>query len=177
MSTKNEPDELILPGSEDEAYQEEFWLEIDPSLSFDERLSRGKYNQICSDITSNNFALRVTQPVRRKIVLYDPKDYVSIEEMTRRIIENGDYCATFDDLLEFGYRFPARQLTNPIVFLLELEDYWHVPNDDCRVPYLGRYGGGGRWPGKRGLYLDWLEGLWGDYCRFAAVREEGAMGF
>lgn len=40
MSTKNESDELTSSGSDTGTDQEEFWLEIDPSLSFDERRNR-----------------------------------------------------------------------------------------------------------------------------------------
>jgi len=141
---------------------EEFLIEIDPRVPFEERVRRGNYDYVNENITPDNFKL--TKSGKRKIVLYDPKGAVSSEEMIRRMTENQDRPAVLDDALELGYKFPERQRQNPIVFLGE-ETLWRYPDGDRRVPVLGRWGGG------RQLDLGWFGLGWRASYRFAAVRE------
>lgn len=149
---------------------EEYWVTIDPTVPFEERIKRGGYNSVNSNITAANFKLRLKTPVRRKIVLYDPKNYVSSEEMVRRMAQNGDRRPTFDDVVAFGEQFPERQRKNPLPFLLEEDDLFQDSLGRLRVPVLGG------WSGGRGLGLDgWARG-WGDDGRFPAVREEVPLG-
>ena len=50
---------------------EEFLIEIDPRVPFEERVRRGNYDYVNENITPDNFKL--TKSGKRKIVLYDPK--------------------------------------------------------------------------------------------------------
>lgn len=143
---------------------EEYSFQIDPAVSFEDRLRRGNYNYVHQDITTEKFKLRLTEPVRRSIVLYDPKGPVSSEEMIRRIQHNGDRRPTFDDVLEFGYRFPDRQRKNPIAFLLD-EGLWRISPGDARVPVLDE------WLDGRELDLRLFTDGWHAIFRFAVVRE------
>lgn len=143
---------------------EEFIVDIDPSLSFDDRLRRGNYNYVDEGVTVEYFPLRLTDPARRTIVLYDPHGPVSGEEMVRRIYENGDRRPTFDDALEFGYRFPDRQGKNPIAFLLD-DDLWQISRGTYKVPVLDE------WLDDRELDLRLFVGNWHAIFRFAAIRQ------
>jgi hypothetical protein len=149
---------------------EEYWVTIDPTVPFEERIKRGGYDGVNSNITAANFKLRLKTPVRRKIVLYDPKNYVSSEEMVRRMAQNGDRRPTFDDVVAFGEQFPERQRKNPLPFLLEEDDLFQDSFGRLLVPVLDE------WDDERKLVLyDWAGGWNGSY-RFPAVREEVPLG-
>lgn len=75
------------------AEEEEYLIEIDPNLTFEERVKRGNYIGVDNNITPANFKL--TKSGKRRIVIYDPKGDVSSEEMIRRMTENGGrQCST-----------------------------------------------------------------------------------
>lgn len=141
---------------------ETFMLDLDPGVPLAEQISRGNYDYVHEYYTPENFQL--TKAGKREIMLYDPKGDASSGEMIRRMAENGDRPAVLDDALELGYKFPARQRQNPIVFLGE-ETVWRGPDGNRRAPVLRE------WSDERGLDLCWFGDAWHAGCRFAAVRE------
>ena len=167
---------------------ETFVIELDPSVSCDERKRRGNYaeddfHHRSRYITAANSHL--TRKVRRTIVLYkNDGGYVATEEMIRRMRQNKDRPAGVDDALEFGYEFPSRQLRNPIVFLdpdsFYLTDKGDLGDRPAATMLCGGIGWGGPdRPTWRTLSLgatvrDSAVDLWpwDSSFRFAAVRKE-----
>lgn len=132
----------------------------DPTVSIQEQINRGGYGYANPAINSGNFKLSLSGS--RDIVLYDPRGFVSSEEMIRRMDGDGFLSATLDDALAFGIEHPDRQCQNPIVFLGTV---WRGSDRDRRVPVLNH------WDGRRGLHLRWFDSVWDGSCRFAAVRK------
>lgn len=140
------------------------WIEIDPTVPFEERKRRGNYKGgVHSNITADKSQLK--RKVRRHIVLYDPQGYVSNEDMKRRIRENGDRPCDLDDGLGIGEIFPKRQVVNPLPLLNETAVCLGSDRDEC-APVLYY------WGGTRKLDLSLLAGDWDRGYRFPAVREE-----
>jgi len=136
-------------------------LSLDPSVSLQDQVARGKYGYVNPNYTPDNF--RLTAPAaKREVVLYDPRGYVSSEEMIARMKADGNKPAGIDDCLAMGAQHPERQRRNPIVFLGTV---WCDSVGSRRVPVLDGWNGG-RW-----LFLCWFVGDWVGGCRFAAVRE------
>lgn len=133
-------------------------LNLDPSIPLAEQIRRGNYTYVNSVITPNNFHLMVPAG-KRDIILYDPRGYVSSEEMVRWMKGDGCVPATLDDALAMGQQYPDRQRRNPIVFLGTI---WPVAFGIRHVSVL--YG--------RSLELSWFDNTWNMLCRFAAVRYE-----
>lgn len=140
------------------------WIELDPAIPFDRRVSRGNYiGGVHSNITAKKS--RLARKVRRFIVLYDPKGDVSTKEMRRRIKKNGDRPCDLDDGLGIGEKFPQRQIANPLPLLNQSAVCLGYLGYLC-APVLRR------WLGERELGLDPLAGYWRGDVRFPAVREE-----
>lgn len=100
--------EKVQPRAVDVSAKEEVeelgWIELDPAVSFEERVRRGNYKGgVHPNITADKSKLK--RKVRRRIVIYDPRGYASTEEMKRRIKENGDRPHDLDDALEVGHKF------------------------------------------------------------------------
>ena len=136
-------------------------LDLNPTIPPETQIQRGNYNYANPDINTRNF--NFTLPAgKREIVLYDPKGFVSSEEMIRRMKEDGCVPGVIDDCLAMGQQHPNRQRGNPIVFLGSV---WRGAHGRRRVPVLVDC------HGERKLSLCWFGDGWYGRYRFAAVRE------
>ena len=133
-----------------------------PTIPLEEQIRRGNHKYSNPAINAGNFQLTIPAG-KREVVLYDPRGYVSSEEMIRRMEADGYKPATLDDCLAMGAQHPDRQRQNPIVFLGSV---WCDPVGYRHVPVLDD------WGGVRLLLLCWFDDGWSDVCRVAAVREK-----
>lgn len=147
-----------------EEVEELGWIELDPAVSFPERLRLCDFKGgVHPNITVDKSKLK--RRMRRRIVLYNPGGYASTEEMKRRMKETGDRPCDLDDGTGIGYKFPERQRQNPLVLLDEASVCLDDIARQC-APVLSH------WSRERELDLLQLAGDWDDYYRFPAVREE-----
>lgn len=163
---KQEPAEIVPSPKPEEVEEVEDlgWIELDPAVSFQDRLRLCDFKGgVHPNITAEKSKLK--RKVRRRIVIYDPRGYVSTGDMKRRIKENGDRPCDVDDGTGIGYKFPDRQRGNPLV-LLDEDSVCLVADGRQCAPVLRK------WRGERELDLHPLAGDWRGSCRFPAVREE-----
>jgi hypothetical protein len=155
----------VQPAAKSKEVVEELgWIELDPAISLAERRRRGDYQGgFHPNITADNS--RLQRKVRRLIVLYDPQDDVSTEEMIRRIREDGKRPCDVDDGLGIGITYPQRQVLNPLAFLDESAVCLGHDGSLC-VPVLNTL------KGKRGFALGPQAGDWPNNFRFPAVSRE-----
>ncbi|HEY4476338.1 MAG TPA: hypothetical protein VI954_02465, partial [Candidatus Paceibacterota bacterium] len=89
--------------------------------------------------------------------------YISTDEALRELDKVGMRPAELHELLAFGEKYPDVQREFPIVALGSVWD--DQIGYRCFVPYLHGNGLGRR------LFLNWVEGDWREFYRFAAVRK------
>lgn len=128
----------------------------------EEVVAAGRYDWKDDAITTKNFPMRSRPEGKIEIEYlefdYDPtSEQVLAEAKKRGNLER----PTYEDALLFGEQHPEEQRKNPIVFLHErqaMDGARHV------LVLLVR-------DAERNLRLDWFDGRWYRYCRFAFVRK------
>jgi hypothetical protein len=140
------------------------WIELNPSIPFEERLRLCHFEGgVHKNITAKTSILK--RRVRRLIVLYDPGGPVSTEDMRKRIKNAGDRPCDIDDGTGIGKIYPQRQVINPLPLLDEGQEY-HDLKGYQSIPVLCLAGN------KRALDLFRSTVGWLGRYLFPAVREE-----
>jgi hypothetical protein len=127
-----------------------------------ELIRQGAYDWHDDLITDKRFPIKSHAPVNRRIEFVEFDHAPTSEEVLAEFRRSGLIRPTYEDALYFGIQHKDEQMKAPTVFLHE--------------PVLGLFGGrsvlvlGGA-VGDRGLGLDWFDGEWARYYRFAGVRE------
>ena len=135
---------------------------VDYGQTLQQMIANGKYDYANSDITSGNFPM--TGNGKQEVVVelvHFGRDMES-DAVLKEFEARGLRAVTLPELLAFGSHNPEKQREFPII---ALGSVWQGRGGDRSVPCLSGDGSG------RGLYLDWDDDRWGDYCRFAAVRK------
>lgn len=140
-----------------------FLLSVDYGRSIEEGVKAGRYDWANSDITSKNFLTnKLKGTVEVAVELIHLNRVVSTSEALRELDKAGYRPAELHELLAFGEKYPELQRKFPVV---ALGSVWQDRLGSHDVPYLDRYGS------RRHLHLIWIESVWGEVYRFAAVRK------
>jgi hypothetical protein len=139
-----------------------FTVSVDYGKTVEEMVAAGRYDWHNDNITTKNFPVSGTGVVTVDLELVHLNKAVSSEEVLAHLEANGLRPATIEELLAFGAIYPEIQRKFPIVCL---GSFWVDPSGIHVVPYLGKGGS------NRRLNLLWFVSVWGDYCRFLAVRK------
>jgi hypothetical protein len=149
-----------------EGVEEMGWIELDPAVSFQERVQLCDFmGGVHPNITADKSRLK--RKVRRLIVLYDPRGFVSTEQMKRRMKENNDRPCDVDDGTGIGKTFPESHSYYALPLLDDGSVCLRDNSDRCAPVLIG-------WNGEQARKLDLLPmgGTWSDRYRFPAVSKE-----
>ncbi len=153
--------EVIVEGRK--AIRAAFTVSVDYAKTLPEMIAAGKYDWKNEDITEANFPqTHAEEVIDTTIEFVHLNRDASTDEALRYLEAEGLRPATLEELLALGEKHPDLQRDFPII---ALGSVWQYSCGDRRVPCLGRGVAG------RILYLGWIEGGWGGFCRFAAVRK------
>jgi hypothetical protein len=130
-------------------------------LKLTERIARGKYGSVNSDINEKRFPHDVTTVGEWEFKLAHPNRSISSEDAKKESEAGGWSSAKAEHLFAFGEAFPEEQRKYPIVALGSVCEV----RGSRRVLALWDDGG------KRGLGLSWWCGGWRPFCRFLVVRK------
>lgn len=136
-------------------------VEIQP-VTLGELIRLGNYDWVNSDITVEHFPLDNSQFGNFELVLVHLNRSVTSDEVLLYMDDHGLSPAKIGHLLAFGAKYPNVQREFPII---ALGSSWVSPFGGRVVPYLDVRGSG------RALRLLWPDSLWGDCCRFLALRK------
>ena len=139
-----------------------FPIQVNYDLHLEAAIKSGNYGWTNSDITNKNFLTKRTGQHKVEIKLFHFNKTMTSEEVIQEMDKQGYRPVELPELLAFGAKYPDEQKKYPIVGLGSVWRYWGGYRD---VPCLGRRVGG------RDLLLDCFGGMWGESCRFAAVRK------
>ena len=148
-----------------EGVKELGWIEIDPAIPFQKRLSFCDFDGgVEPEIISYQSSL--SRKVRRRIYLYDFGNHASDSQIKRRMRANGHRPCDVDDGVGIAFMFPEVNRENPLVLL----DGGSV----CLTKYGRRCAPcfGMDWNGKCKFDLSLLPGHWISNYFFPAVGEE-----
>jgi len=137
-------------------------LTVDYTKPLMEMIKAGKYDQVNSDITQENFPVVGSGKKEKELVLFQFNRRIlsddAIDEMSKAGCDPGDIV----DLLALGEDQPELQRQFPIV---ALKSSWRHPAGSLRVPYLcGR-------ADDRDLNLYYFENDWNEGGRFLGRRK------
>ncbi|MFH1162328.1 MAG: hypothetical protein V1696_03610 [Candidatus Jorgensenbacteria bacterium] len=138
-------------------------LTILANLTFEDRIARGKYDWVNSDITEEHFPTNVTADYEAEQKLFHFNHLIGSEAAIAEMDKEGFHPATLAELLVLGETQPELQKQFPIIALGSLSRH---SGSHRFVPALRWFGSG------RGLNLHWFERDWGDGDRFLAVRKK-----
>ena len=137
-------------------------LHILTNLSLKDRITRGKYGWVNSDITEEHFPVDIPADYEAEYELFNFSRSFGSEAAIAEMDKDGFRPATLAELLVLGETQPELQKQFPIIALGSL--WLHSPGYRV-VPVLYLH------DGKRELLLDWFEHDWNDDYRFLAVRK------
>ncbi|MDI6734190.1 MAG: hypothetical protein QMD50_01710 [Patescibacteria group bacterium] len=131
-------------------------------LTLSDRIKRGKYDWVNSDITEKNFPTNVPADYKAEYKLFHFNRYISSEDVIKEMDKEGFRPGVLAELLAFGEKEPDLQRQFPIVALGSL---WRLLSGCRCVPVLDHGDAG------RGLGLSLFELVWNGHHRFLAVRK------
>lgn len=137
-----------------------YTLIIDYGRNVEDGIKVGKYNWSNKDITSSHFPSDEvgTEEVFIKIVHF--RRLIATDEVLSELDKMGLRPASLKELLAFGEKYPDLQKEFPIIALYSV---WQSLRGNRFCAYLRSFGS------ERFLSLDWIDTMWNDNCRFAAV--------
>lgn len=137
-------------------------LRILTNLSLADRIARGEYDRVNSDITEEHFPTVIPADYDAEYKLFHFNRPIGSEAAIAEMEDERFRPGTLAELLVLGETQPELQKQFPIIALGSL---WRLSGGDRGVP--GLYGLGHR----RELLLYWFGGGWGGHYRFLAVRK------
>jgi hypothetical protein len=137
-------------------------LRILANLTLTDRIARGRYDWVNSDITEEHFPTSVPADYDVEYKLFHFNHTISSDDAIKEMEKEGFRPGTLVELLALGETNPELQKQFPIV---ALGSTWQSPRGHRYVPCL-YWGGSGRGLGLRWFGIDWV-----DVCRFLAVRK------
>lgn len=152
--------EIVVP--EEQPVETTYPVTVDHGQSLEEMIATGRYGTSNSDITAKHFPITGAGQVEVQLHLVHLNRVATTDEVLAELDRRGLRPATLPELLAFGAKYPDLQREFPIA---ALGSVWRFPDGRRLVAALDN------WSGGRGLDLHWLEGGWGEYCRFAAVSK------
>lgn len=137
-------------------------LHIIVDISLEDRIARGKYDRVNSDIMEKNFPIDIPADysVEHKLFHFDRN--ISSQYAIKEMEKEGFRPAKIAELLTFGEQYPETQRQFSIV---ALGSVWRDLDGSRHVPVLYSYGS------PRKLDLHWFENDWYANYRFLAVRK------
>jgi hypothetical protein len=137
-------------------------LRIFANLTLTDRIARGRYDWVNSDITKKHFPTSVPADYDVEYKLFHFNHTISSDDAIKETEKEGFRPGILVELLALGETNPELQKQFPIV---ALGSAWRRPLGGRCVPCLC-------WDGSElKLRLEWFEGVWDDYVRFLAVRK------
>lgn len=137
-------------------------LHILTNLSLKDRIARGKYNWVNSDITEEHFPVDIPADYEAEYKLFNFSRSIGSEAAIAEMDKDGFRPATLAELLVIGETQPELQRQFPII---ALGSVWRGSVGSRRVPELSLAGGELR------LGLGWFGDVWDGRHRFLAVRK------
>ncbi len=130
--------------------------------SVEDGIKAGKYDWANNDITLSHFPSEETGTKEVSVELIHFGQDKTTDEVLSELDKKELRPATLKELLALGEKYPGLQREFPII---ALGSVWQDPYGNRYCAYLCRY------DAERDLDLDWIDGRWDGYCRFAAVRK------
>ena len=152
----------VIRGTHEIKQKEKVILPIPASLTLADRIARGKYNWVNSDITEKHFPTNIPADYDAEYRLFHFNRDISSENAIKEMEKEGYRPAILPELLILGETQPELQKEFQIV---ALGSVWRDSYDHRYVPILHWYGR------RRKLNLLWFELDWYGYFRFLAVRK------
>lgn len=137
-------------------------LHILANLSLPDRISRGKYDSVNSDITEEHFPMSIVADYDVEYDLFRFNRDISSEDAIQEMERDGFRPAMLTELLALGEAQPGLQKQFPII---ALGSVWRISSNCHHVPALHWDGG------RRRLFLSWFESDWFTPYRFLGVRK------
>lgn len=154
---------FVAIGNAQKSHHQENILRIRANISVDERIARGNYNWVSSDITEWYSPTNIPADYYVEYKLFHFNRNISSYDVIKEMGKEGFLPATLSELLALGETQPELQKQFPII---AFGSVLQGSDGDRVVPCLVWFGSE-----RRGLGLVWFGNGWPGHCRFLGVRK------
>lgn len=137
-------------------------LHVLSNLSLSDRIARGKYDWMNSDITEKHFPTNILRDYDVEYKLFHFDRSINSEDVLKAVEQEGFRPGTLAELLALG---EAQSDLQKQFTIIALDSTWQSSVGSCAVPVLGSD------EGERELGLKCFWDDWDDDDRFLAVRK------